>query len=68
MKAGLRIVIVGTVDTKAEELLFMKRCIEAEGGAVTIMDVGVLGKPAFDPPQLVRRSRQSPKWATKTRR
>jgi uncharacterized protein (UPF0261 family) len=49
MKAGLRIVIVGTVDTKADELLFMKRCIESEGGAVTIMDVGVLGKPAFAP-------------------
>ncbi len=49
MKTGHRILIVGTVDTKADELLFMKRCIETEGGFATIMDVGVLGKRAFEP-------------------
>jgi len=49
MKSGLNILIVGTADTKAEELLFMKRCIEAEGARAQIMDVGVLGTPTFVP-------------------
>jgi uncharacterized protein (UPF0261 family) len=49
MTAGLKILIVGTADTKADELLFMKQCIEREGAAAAIMDVGVLGKPAFAP-------------------
>lgn len=49
MKAGLNILIIGTADTKAEELLFMKRCIEAEGARAQIMDVGVLGTPTFAP-------------------
>jgi uncharacterized protein (UPF0261 family) len=49
VKSGLQILLVGTADTKADELLFMRRCIEAEGGAVIIMDVGVLGSPAFMP-------------------
>jgi uncharacterized protein (UPF0261 family) len=41
--------IVGTADTKADELLFMKRCIEAQGARAAIMDVGVLGAPTFSP-------------------
>lgn len=49
MKQGVQILIVGTADTKAEELQFMRRCIEAEGAGVTIMDVGVLGTPVFTP-------------------
>ena len=49
MKDDLTILIVGTADTKAEELLFIKRCIEANGSSAVIMDVGVLGKPAFVP-------------------
>lgn len=49
MKKGLQILMVGTADTKADELLFMRRCIEAEGAGVTIMDVGVLGTPSFTP-------------------
>jgi uncharacterized protein (UPF0261 family) len=49
VKQGLHILIVGTADTKADELLFMRRCIEAEGAGVSIMDVGVLGTPAFSP-------------------
>lgn len=43
------ILIVGTADTKADELLFMKRCIEEGGGGASIMDVGVLGQPRFAP-------------------
>ncbi len=49
MKTGLNILIIGTADTKADELLFMKRCIEAEGAHAPIMDVGVLGTPSFAP-------------------
>lgn len=49
MKPGLNILIIGTADTKADELLFMKRCIEAEGARAQIMDVGVLGTPSFAP-------------------
>lgn len=44
-----KILIVGTADTKADELLFMKQRVEAEGGAAAIMDVGVLGRPPFRP-------------------
>jgi len=49
MKSGLNILIIGTADTKADELLFIKRCIEAEGARAQIMDVGVLGTPTFAP-------------------
>ncbi len=44
-----RILIIGTADTKADELLFMKQCIDGAGGSALIMDVGVLGRPAFQP-------------------
>lgn len=43
------ILLVGTVDTKADELLYMKACIEAGGGRAVVMDVGVLGEPKFPP-------------------
>lgn len=49
MKKDLKILLVGTADTKADELLFMKRCIEADGASAAIMDVGILGKPPFQP-------------------
>lgn len=47
MKVGRQILIIGTADTKADELLFMKRCIESEGAQATLMDVGVLGTASF---------------------
>jgi uncharacterized protein (UPF0261 family) len=47
--SGASILIIGTADTKADELLFMKQCIEGAGGAALIMDVGVLGRPRFAP-------------------
>jgi len=43
------ILVIGTCDTKADELLFIRRCIEAQGATVSMMDVGVLGSPAFAP-------------------
>jgi uncharacterized protein (UPF0261 family) len=44
-----RILLIGTADTKADELLYLKSCIEKVGGAALIMDVGVLGEPSFTP-------------------
>ncbi|MBE2244662.1 MAG: Tm-1-like ATP-binding domain-containing protein [Burkholderiaceae bacterium] len=44
-----RILLVGTADTKADELLYLQRCIAAQGGAASIMDVGILGTPSFAP-------------------
>lgn len=49
MNPGPNILIVGTADTKAEELRYLQRCIEDGGGRAQIMDVGVLGQPAFRP-------------------
>jgi uncharacterized protein (UPF0261 family) len=43
------ILIIGTADTKAEELLFLKSCVEEAGALARIMDVGVLGEPQFKP-------------------
>ncbi|ESY00262.1 Tm-1-like ATP-binding domain-containing protein [Mesorhizobium sp. LNJC405B00] len=44
-----RILVIGTGDTKTDELLFMKACIEASGGRAVMMDVSVLGDPAYSP-------------------
>ncbi|MEO5760592.1 MAG: Tm-1-like ATP-binding domain-containing protein, partial [Mesorhizobium sp.] len=46
---GPRILVIGTGDTKADELLFMKQCIEASGGSAVMMDVSVLGDPPYQP-------------------
>lgn len=40
------ILIIGTFDTKSDELAYLAGCIAAQGGAVTTMDVSVLGDPA----------------------
>jgi uncharacterized protein (UPF0261 family) len=45
----MAVVIVGTLDTKGEELAFARDVIEAQGVAVHVVDVGVLGDPAFEP-------------------
>jgi len=39
------ILVIGTTDTKSEELGFLASCIEGQGGAVLTMDVSVLGEP-----------------------
>jgi uncharacterized protein (UPF0261 family) len=44
-----KILIVGTADTKGDELQFMKQCIVRGGASAAIMDVGVLGEPSFQP-------------------
>ncbi len=49
MTISPKVLLVGTADTKADELLYLQRCIEAQGGTACIMDVGVLGTPSFTP-------------------
>ncbi len=43
------ILLIGTCDTKADEILFLREVMERQGARVEIMDVGVLGKPRFTP-------------------
>ena len=40
------ILIIGTYDTKSDELCFLGSCIERQGGATLTMDVSVLGDPS----------------------
>ncbi len=40
------IVVLGALDTKTEEHLFVRECIARRGHHVLLMDVGVLGSPA----------------------
>ncbi|WP_158940825.1 Tm-1-like ATP-binding domain-containing protein [Burkholderia sp. S171] len=49
MASDLTILLIGTADTKADELLFMKQCIESQGSTAVVMDVGVLGSAPFKP-------------------
>jgi uncharacterized protein (UPF0261 family) len=39
------ILIIGTYDTKSDELAYLEHCIVKQGGAVVTMDVSVLGDP-----------------------
>ena len=41
------VLLIGTADTKAQELLFIRDCIVAAGANALIMDVGILGTPFF---------------------
>jgi len=43
------VIIVGTLDTKGQELAFVKELIEAEGLKVLVVDFGVMGRPTFEP-------------------
>ena len=45
----LTILLIGTADTKADELGFLRTQIEAQGHRVLIMDVGVLHPPLIAP-------------------
>jgi uncharacterized protein (UPF0261 family) len=49
MNSTPTILLIGTADTKSAELLFLRECIEAGGGRVRVMDVGVLGGAPFTP-------------------
>lgn len=43
------IVIIGTLDTKGEEIAFAKEIIEAQGVSVHVVDTGVMEAPEFEP-------------------
>ncbi len=43
------IALLGALDTKGAEYRFVKECIEQRGHRALVMDVGVLGPPAFPP-------------------
>ena len=43
------ILLIGTCDTKADEILFLRDCVAGQGATAAIMDVGVLGQPPFPP-------------------
>ncbi|WP_407147214.1 Tm-1-like ATP-binding domain-containing protein [Bradyrhizobium sp. ORS 86] len=43
------ILLIGTGDTKADELLFMSDCITRAGGTTIMMDISVLGDPPYQP-------------------
>jgi len=45
----ISILLIGTCDTKADEILFLKSRLEEHGARAVIMDVGVLGTPPFPP-------------------
>ena len=39
------VLLIATFDTKAQEALYLKQCIEAQGVRVLVMDTGILGSP-----------------------
>jgi uncharacterized protein (UPF0261 family) len=45
----MSVVIIGTLDTKSEELGFARDVIEAQGLDVHVVDAGVLDDPEFEP-------------------
>ncbi|MFB6155678.1 MAG: Tm-1-like ATP-binding domain-containing protein [Haloferacaceae archaeon] len=44
----MSVVIIGTLDTKGEEIGFARDVIEAQGLSTHVVDTGVLGDPAFE--------------------
>lgn len=49
MKTTPTILLIGTVDTKSDEIAFMRARIESVGARALVMDVGVLGRGGFTP-------------------
>jgi uncharacterized protein (UPF0261 family) len=45
----MAVVLVGTLDTKAEEFAFARDVIESQGVEVHVVDTSVLGEPEFEP-------------------
>jgi uncharacterized protein (UPF0261 family) len=44
-----RILLIGTADTKSDELLYLRERVQTAGGEVILMDVGVLAGARFRP-------------------
>jgi uncharacterized protein (UPF0261 family) len=49
LTASYSILVVGTLDTKGNEVLFLRDRLVAAGLATTVVDIGVLGPPTFQP-------------------
>lgn len=49
MQQAPRILVIGTGDTKADELDFMRAKVEEAGGMPVMLDVSVLGDPPYAP-------------------
>jgi uncharacterized protein (UPF0261 family) len=49
MKSHPVVLVVGTVDTKSDEIAFLRDCIAQQGASALVMDVGVLGHGALVP-------------------
>ncbi|AHG01777.1 hypothetical protein HALLA_00365 (plasmid) [Halostagnicola larsenii XH-48] len=45
----MSVVIIGTLDTKAEEIGFARDVLKAQGVDVHVVDAGVMGEPGFEP-------------------
>ncbi|MCS7167416.1 MAG: Tm-1-like ATP-binding domain-containing protein [Gemmatales bacterium] len=45
----MAIVLVGTLDTKGNEYLFLRDLLRQHGAATIVLDAGVLGPPPFEP-------------------
>lgn len=43
------VVLIGTLDTKGPEYAFLRDALQAAGVAVVVVDIGILGEPAFQP-------------------
>jgi uncharacterized protein (UPF0261 family) len=49
LTASYSILVVGTLDTKGNEVRFLRDRLIAAGFATTVVDIGVLGPPVFQP-------------------
>ncbi len=49
MSLNPRILLIGTGDTKSDEMVFMQEQITQAGGTAVIMDISILGEPKFTP-------------------
>ena len=43
------IAIIATLDTKGDQVEYLKRLMEEEGRNIMVIDIGILGKPSFQP-------------------
>jgi len=43
------IALLGTLDTKGQEIFFMKNLVEAKGYKAVVIDTGIMGNPSFKP-------------------
>jgi uncharacterized protein (UPF0261 family) len=44
-----KIILAGTLDTKGEEILFLRNRLSDDGIVPIVIDIGTLGKPYFQP-------------------